>query len=435
MSFHGRNADIGAKEQQKINDQETEIARLQEQLQTETEKHAEQLERINLMSSELKELQSWKEIEKQSYEGKLSEYEHQLQESHRKQSDYAEQVQLLALKLEAVEFVARQRQPREKERGESKSHEQRVQVLRSELDSVRAKYLKMLINSVQDSAEEGDKVIKDQKMQVEEEMNIALQAAFESAFDTIDNEWSVRYETLENHLSNITEYAANLAKERDSALQEADASFSAKAGQKLGSSDLSKSKKEQFREELTAELTASLTDELTEKLTKQLTITLVKNIETKYKKKFKRLRKDLKIQQAKASELERSQEDMIQQQIEVEIEKVKDQYKQEYESKLHQLQIENEAQVRMQKERMRKLVRALLEREAKQKGEKAEESNATAAEKIKSPSRKKKRRGDSTSGDGATDAGGNPDDTIVPASLAGSRRRSTPGVVSVRGNR
>ena len=437
MASRSRSDDIGEKERQKISDQEKEIARLQVHLQMETDQHEEQIERINLMSSELKEILAWKETEKQTYEGKLSEYEQQLQDSQRKQSGYAEQVQLLALKLEAAEFVARQRLTGEEEKGESNSKEQRALVLRSELESVRAKYLKVLINSVQDSAGKAGTMSKEQQMQIEEEMDSALQSAFESALDTIDNEWSVKYESLENQLSNITEHAANLEKERDSAIQGAKASLGQKSGQNLGSPGLSKSKMQQLREELRAELTTSLTDELTEKLTKQLTMTLVEKIETKYKKKVNRLHKELKLQQTKASELERTQEEMTQQQkqtIEAEIDKVKDQYKQEYETKLHQLQTENETHVEVQKERMRKLVRALLEREAKQKGEKVEANGAPVIEKINSPTREKKRRGDSTSGDGAKDSGGDSDD-VVPASLSGSRRRSTPGVVSVRGNR
>ena len=437
MTSRSRSDDIGEKKRQKISDQDKEIARLQVRLQMETDQHEEQIERIKLMSSELKELLAWKETEKQTYEGKLSEYEQQLQDSHRKQSGYAEQVQLLALKLEAAEFVARQRLPGEEEKGESNSNEQRALVLRSELESVRAKYLKVLINSVQDSAEKAGKMSKEQQMQIEEEMDRALQAAFESALNTIDSEWSVRYETLENQLRNITEYAAKLEKERDSAVQEAESSLGEKSGLNLGSPGLSKSKKQQLREELTAELTTSLTDELTEKLTKQLTMAVVEKIEAKYKKKVSRLHKELKLQRTKASELERTQEEMTQQQkqtIEAEIDKVNDQYKQEYETKLHQLQTENETQVEVQKERMRRLVRALLEREAKQKGEKAEANGAPVAEIINSPTRKKKRRVDSTSGDGAKDSGGDSDD-MVPASLSGSRRRSTPGVVSVRGNR
>ena len=99
MASRSRSDDIGEKERQKISDQEKEIARLQVHLQMETDQHEEQIERINLMSSELKEILAWKETEKQTYEGKLSEYEQQLQDSHRKQSGYAEQVQLLALKL------------------------------------------------------------------------------------------------------------------------------------------------------------------------------------------------------------------------------------------------------------------------------------------------------------------------------------------------
>ncbi|KAL3809051.1 hypothetical protein ACHAXA_001713 [Cyclostephanos tholiformis] len=438
MASRSRNADLGEKERQKIKDQEKEIARLQEQLQMETEQHEEQLERIHLMSSELKELLSWKQTEKQTYEGKISEYEQQLHDSQTKQRGYAEQVQLLALKLEAAEFVAKQHRPGEEEWGESASNEQRAQLLRSELESVRAKYLKMIINAAQSSVQcEAGEASKEQQMQIEEEMDGALQAAFESALDKVGNEWSVRYKALENQLSNMTEYVANLDKERDSAMREADVSLFPSGSQSLDMSDLSKSQQQQLREKITAELKVSLADDLTEKLTKQLTMTLVEKIEKKYKKKVKRLHQDLKVQQTKVSELERSQEEMTQRQkqtIEAEIKRVKDLYTKEYETKIQQLQTENEAQVQVQKERMRKLVRALLERETKQKGETANTNNPTAAEKIKSPSRKKKQRGDSTSGNGLKDTGGDPDE-MVPAPLSGSRRRSTPGVASVRGNR
>jgi hypothetical protein len=427
IASRGRNADVGEKERQKINDQEKEIARLQEQLQMETEQHEEQLERIHLMSSELKELLSWRETEKHTYEGKISEYEQQLHDSQTKQRDYAEQVQLLALKLEAAEFVAMQRQPEEEERGESTSNEQRAQLLRSELESVRAKYLKMLMLNRNET-----NVSEEHQIQIEEEMDGALQAAFESAMDKVSNEWSVRYKALENQLNNMTEYVANLEKEGDATMQEASVSMLAKSSQSLGMSDLSKSQKQQLREKLTAELKDSLTEDLTEKLTNQLTMTLGEQIEKKYKKKVKRLHKELKAQQTKVSELERSQEDMTHT-IEAEIKKVNDHYKQEYETKLQQLQTENEAQVQVQQERMRKLVRALLEREAKQKGDSAETNNAKDAEQIKSSSRKKKRRGDSTSGVGVTGAGGDLDE-MVPASLSGSTRRSKPGVASVRGN-
>jgi hypothetical protein len=432
MASRGRDVDFGEKERRKIVDQEKEIARLQEQLQMETKQREEQLERIHLMSAELKELLSWRENEKQTYEGKISEYEQQLHDSQTKQRGYAEQVQLLALKLEAAEFVAKQRQPVEEERGESTSKEERTQILRSELESLRAKYLRMLILNRDETYE----LSEEHQTQIEEEMDGALQAAFESAMDKVSNEWSVRYKALENQLNNMTEYVANLEKESDAAMQETSVSTLAKSSQNLGMSALSKSQEQLLREKLTAELKVSLADDLTEKLTNQLTTTLSDEIEKKYKKKVKRLHKELKKQQTKVSELERSQEDMTEQQkqtTEAEIKKVNDQYKQEYETKIQQLQIENEAQVQVQKERMRKLVRALLEREAKQNGGLVEINNATDEGKIKSSSRKRKRRGDSTNSVGITSAGSDLDE-VIPASLSGSTRRSTTGVASVRGS-
>jgi hypothetical protein len=169
----------------------------------------------------------------------------------------------------------------------------------------------------------------------------------------------------------------------------------------------------------------------------QLTTTLVKEMEQKYKKKMKRLRKELKGQQTKVMELMQTQDVMSQQHreiIDAEIEKVKDQFKQEYESKVHQLQAENDVEIEMQKERMRKLARALLEREAKKKQMKEVKVNvnspvAEEAKPIKSsPSKRKKRRRESAFGtnEAVVDSDGDPDDDMVS---------SLSRVASVRENR
>jgi len=387
---------------QQLIDQDKEIVRLKELLEMETKEQNEQLERIQLMSEELKELLSWKENEQQTTNTKLSEYEHQLQESQIKQSEYLEQVQLLELKLEAADLVIKQRLGEGGEK--STTTNERREGLRSELEHVRTKYLQMLINLAKDysAVEGGDNANRVKQMQIiEQELDSALSATFESALDTIDKEWSVRFESLQrvNPLND---------EEVNSTLNET-----------KGSSRLSKSQKRQ----LTEELTNSLTKELTEKLTFQLTTTLVEEMEQKYKKKMKRLRKELKGQQTKVTELMQSKEVMIQQQREIivaEIEKVKDQFKQEYESKVHQLQAENDAQVGMQKERMRKMARALLEREAKTKQMKEVKADvsSTAAEEVKPikppPSKRKKRRRESTSGtnEAVVDSVGDPDDDM-----------------------
>lgn len=431
-------AGIGEEEQQQIEDQKDEIKRLQGQLQTETDKQEQQVERLNLLAAELKELQVWKEAEEQSNEGKVSGYEQQLHESHQKQSDYAEQVELLALKLEAAEFAAKQNQ-RGEEADEGSTWERRAQALRLELENVRTKYSKMLLSSLQASAAQTGEGGTDQQQQIEEEMDGAIQSAFESALETIEKDWTMRYETIEDQLRNMTEYSSSLEKERDSALsqaQEAVSSSSVQSDQKPESSDLLKKQTRQLREELTAELTDSLNIELTEKLTKQLTETLAENMEKKYKKKVKRLRKELKEQQQTASEDKQSQEDMAQHQQQIikdEIKKVKEQHELEYASKLQQLQKQSEEQVQVQKVRMRKLVQALMEREAKQKGEKVQEKQGGVAKqaKTRSSSRKKKRRREDDSGsDGGRDEKCDGDE-FVPVAVTTSRR-TRPGVVPLR---
>lgn len=435
--------------QQEIQDQKEEIKQLQGQLQTETDKYEQQVERLDLLAAELNELQVWKQETQQEQsndEGKILEYEQQLQDSHQKQSDYAEQVELLALKLEAAELAAKQHSNQQGEEEGEAPWERRAQSLRTELESVRAKYSKMLLHSLK-----GD---SDNQQQVEEEMDKAVQTAVESALETIEGDWVMRYESLENQLNNMTGYVTSLEGERDAALgqvREAQTLSSVQPDMKHDDDDttkLLKRKELQLREELTTELTDVLTEELTEKLTTQLTETLSENIEKKYKKKIKRLRQELKNneqqQQQKVSEGEQSQQDLAEQQkkqiIEDEIKKVKEQYELEYESKLHQLQEQNKEQVQVQKERMRKLVKALLDREANKKGEKKNVGGKTKqkVEKTKTKPRKKRKEG-AANGDSGSHPGGNgEDEELIPVSALTSRKqtaRSRPGVVPVRGNR
>lgn len=397
--------------QQQLIEQEKEIVRLQELFKIETKEQNEQLQQINLMSAELKELLSWKENEQQTTNAKLSEYEHQLQESQIKQSEYLEQVQLLELKLETAEFVAKQRLG--EGGGKSTTINERREGLRSELEHVRTKYLQMLISLAKDYSviEGGNNASRKKQMQIiEQEMDSALGATFESALDTIDKEWSERFESLQHLPLNNEEINSTLDETK-------------------GSSRLSKSQKSQ----LTSELTDSLTKELTEKLTLQLKTTLIEETEQKYKKKMKRLRKELKGQQTKVTELMQTQEVMSQQQreiIDAEIEEVKDQFKQEYELKVHQLQAENDVQIEMQKERMRKLARALLEREAKKKQTKKVkvDVSSTAAEEAKpiktSPSKRKKRRRESASGSNVAVVDSDGDDMVSSLSRVASVREN-----------
>ena len=437
-----------------VPDEKEEIDRLQQQLQLETENHEQQVERFNLLSSELNELKVWKETQEASNKGKILEYEQMLQESSKKQSDYAEQVELLALKLEAATFAAKARHSGEGEVVGGKSntiYARRAQELRSELESIRVNYSMMLINSLSESADQGEEGNNERRKQRESEMDNAIQSAFESALESFENEWAARYEALENQMNNMTAYASTLEAERDAALnsqvQGTKSSKVAKSEQKLSGASLSEGQTQQLREELTAQLTDALTIELTEQLTKQLTSTLVDNIEKTYKKKIKQLHKDIKEQRKKVSELQQSQEEMTLQQQEslgAEIDKVKRQYELEYESKMQQLQKESEEQTQAQKERMRKLVRALLEREALQKKgeENVDATESTVLPKRKSSSKRKKIKDNNaaTGGGPSTDGGGgegvDPNDEMVPVSASRSRKRSAPpGIVPpVRGS-
>merc|ERR1711957_146315 len=83
-----------------------------------------------------------------------------------------------------------------------------------------------------------------------------------------------------------------------------------------------------------------------------------------YKKKYKQMRKVLKDQKIKLGSLD----DATQQQtIESEVQKIREKYEQEFSAKLELMHRESEAQVSVQKEKMRQLVRALLAREGREK--------------------------------------------------------------------
>ena len=155
----------------------------------------------------------------------------------------------------------------------------------------------------------------------------------------------------------------SLESERDAALSQLKASIS--------SSSAAESNNIQLKEELTLELTESLTTELTNQLTAELKEKLVKKIERKYKKKYKQMQKELEEQKA-TSEQHQPIADLNQEQrqkIEAEISAAREQCELDYQSQLIELQKQSDERVRMEKDRMRKLVRALLEREAKKNRE------------------------------------------------------------------
>ena len=301
LSMNTRNKDI------EIENQQLEIDKLQEQLQRETNKQLQQEERFNLIAAELKELQAEKNAQEQYNENKLLEYEQQIKDS---KQQYDDQIDMLQLKLEAAEYVAKQKET--VDGVESSSRNERAQLLRSELEGIRAKYSAMFIKNL--------KVGDTDHNQIVEELDTSIQSVVESALDTIDKDWSARYKALEENISSL---------EKEKAASP--------------SSDNEKIDSKQLREELTTGLTETLTNQLTEK------------IEKKYKKKIRQLRKELK----EATTSGDSSND--------EADKMKEQLKVEYEAKLQELQQKNEEQETFHKDQMRKLVKAVMDREAKQK--------------------------------------------------------------------
>jgi len=358
LSMSSRKKDI------EIENQNLEIDKLQEQLKTETDKQLQQEERFNLIAAELKDLQAEKNTQEQYNENKLQEYEQQMIDS---KQQYDDQIDMLKLKLEAAEYVAKQQKETVDGVDES-SRNERAQLLRSELEGIRTKYSAMFIKNL----EVGD------NNQIVEELDTSIQSVVESALDTIDKDWSARYKALEEHISKLEKEKA--------------------ASPSVVQADHEKIDSEQLREELTTELTATLTNQLTEKM------------EKKYKKKIRQLRKALK--EATASEDPSNDE----------IEKIKEQLKGEYEAKLQELQQKNEEQETFHKDQMRQLVKAVMEREAKQKEQSAAKLKKDTVEEETKPSSKKKKK----SGSGSKE---NEEESIRTSS---SRKRSKPSVVPVR---
>ncbi|KAL9179813.1 hypothetical protein ACHAXT_007783 [Thalassiosira profunda] len=395
----GRGAGTNVADQRKIQEQEGEIERLEGQLRSETQKQNEQVERLNLMAAELKELQAWKE--QQSDTGNVTEYEQQLQESRQKENDYAEEVQLLALKLEAAEFAAKQNIQGGGD-GKGTAWGDRAQALRAELENVRVKYSELLVSSIEQGGADRQGTLN--------EMDGAIQSAVESALESLEKGWEEKCDALETQLSDMTDHVVTVEAERDAALSRAEGALAAAAhsGLQEEDSNVLQMQQERLREELTAELTETLTEELTEKLTQQMTETLAKKMERKYKKKYKRLRKELQEQQPGQAEDD-------QQMLESEIAKVKEQCELEYEAKLQQLQKQSDEQVQFQKERMRKLVKALLEREAEKKG-------GTVIKKKKTATAKAKKTSD-VAGDGGASMDNESAEEEAPASSVSSSRK------------
>ena len=96
--------------------------------------------------------------------------------------------------------------------------------------------------------------------------------------------------------------------------------------------------------------------------------------------------------------------------IEAEISAARKQFELDYKTKLSELQKQSDERVQIEKDRMRKLVRALLEREAKQKRETKE--TTTTKQDVKKNKKKVATTSEENGGDG-----------VIQSSISSSPRR------------
>ena len=384
---------------QQLEQQRKEIERLQLKLQAGTQQFQEQVEKLTLLEAEMNEI---KKINAQSNEAELKEYEEKLNESQQKQIEYEQEIELLTLKLEAAKMASLQQH----EGGEDPSILLRAEELQARLQNVREKYM-----TVMNTAKEGG-YDEDYQKEIEREMDKSIQLTLRKSLEAIEEEWETRYSEIEDKLTKMSDTMEILKTERDEARSQLDASISTSSGVD----------EQQLKEELTLELTESLTEELTEQLTEQLTAelkeTLTKKIERKYKKKYKQIQNELEEQKA-ANEEQQSSNDLIEEQrkkIDDEISAAREQYELEFKEKLDELQKQSDERVQVEKDRMRKLVRALLEREAKQKSD-ADAAN-TPTKEVKKKKTKPKRS--SVNDEGSDDA-----EVIQSSAVLTSRRKTS----------
>lgn len=382
----------------KIQQQGEEIKLLKSQLELETQKVEKQVEQMRLLEAELKEVSLWKE----------NQGEEESVVSSKKQNEYEQQLEMLTLKLEAAELAAKSQ-----DRKDSDQHgnniASRAQQLNLELQKVRTRYAKLSIQLAKSSGD-GDGTHK----QLEEVMDEAIQTAVLSSLESIEDEWERKYQALEQQLNNLNQYTERIKDERDEA----------KNRLKESKSDMS-----QQQQILRKKLTEELTSELTNSITEQLKVELTAKIEKRLRRKYKKLQKEI---ESKALDTDASQDKLFA----ADLEKMKKQYEAEYHLKVQELKQQNEEQMQLQKERMRKLVRALLEREAKDKKKLAlttkdgsstkQSSNSNEMSPTSSKRMKNK--------ESATDIRETSQEELYTPSMSTSTKRKRSGVVPVRGN-
>lgn len=318
--------------------QKKEIERLQMKLQKETQQFREQVEKLTLMEAEIKEIKKMK-AQSNDMQAKNKEIEQKLEKSQQKQREYESEIQLLALKLEAAEFAAHQHRI-EKDGKQNPSIISRSDEL---LQSVCKKYSTILLTLAKNGEDD------DYQKDIESEMEQSIKSALQTNLIALEKEWETRYSEVETKLNTMSDHVESLENQRDAALSKLETTASYSSYEK------------QLKEELSLELTKSLTKEITEQLTAELKETLSKKIERRYKKKYKKIQEDLKKQKIVSGQIHSNREQRRNK--EEEIFAIREKCELEYKTQLIELQ----SQVQTEKERMRKLVRALVQREANKK--------------------------------------------------------------------
>ncbi len=354
--------------------QEKEIVRLQRKLQQETQQYHEQVEKLTLLEAEMKEL---KKMKVQQNEAEVKKYEEKLEQSQQKQTEYEQEIQLLTLKLEAAQLAAQQQRDDE----EDLSIVVRAQELQAQLRSVREKYSTVLNTAKARGYDDN------YQKEIENEMDQSIQLALEQTLKAVEDEWETRYAEVETKLANMNDHVESLENERDSALRELEARIAASSAAKVNEEELKEELTLELTEKLTKELTDQLTEQLTDQLTEQLTAelkeTMTKKIQKKYKKKYKQMQQEIEEQKSTSELLSAELNEEQRQKMEAEISAAKEQCELDYNVKLAELQKQSDERVQFEKERMRKLVRALLEREAKQRRETKGNASKKEAKKKK----------------------------------------------------
>ncbi len=357
-------------ELQRITENEDQIEQLKRKLDSETQKRERQIEQIKILQLELKDMTTLKEeMEQHQYQAQTD--KEILNESHERIRKYEEEVALLRLKLEAADVASKRRHEQQSVTSDGgQTWKRRGDELKAELASVRSKYFKLVVKNLGFSDFSSNSEIDE----IGEQMDETIQMIIQSSLEAVEQGWQQKFEILQSQLSNITDYAALLQEEKDLALKRMNDALSTSPDTQQSEESANASEQQLLREELRRELTDAITEQLTEKLKENVTMQLTNEFEKNYRKKYAELQKQQSQQEDRnknfISEKILNQEELDERQnelIHVEVEKVKQQYESEYEMKFEELKQKSEEQIQFQKERMRKLVRALLVREAKQK--------------------------------------------------------------------